>query len=180
MNRPAPGETLYLQPGDVRFGDCHNRLVTLLGSCVSLVFWHPRERLGGMCHYLLPSRQDRRAAGQRLDGRYGDEAIALLLQLIAGSGTRPADYRVHLYGGGDMFPDLNSRKIGHANVALARQLIQTYGLNCVASHVRGVGHRHLHFDIQTGRITLKRGHHSLALSETDSLPPPELPCLPSK
>jgi chemotaxis protein CheD len=29
---------------------------TVLGSCVSITLWHPVKRVGGMCHFLLPTR----------------------------------------------------------------------------------------------------------------------------
>ena len=51
---------------------------TLLGSCVSISLWHPRRKIGGMCHYMLPSRGGCEASAP--DGRYADEVIALMLQ----------------------------------------------------------------------------------------------------
>ncbi len=60
---PAPID-VFLQPGDVYFGDRHTRLRTILGSCVSITLWHPQRLLGGMCHFILPARP---AAGT-LDG----------------------------------------------------------------------------------------------------------------
>lgn len=157
MRKPAGVIEIFLQPGELYFGDRYIRLRTLLGSCVSLVFWHPTLLLGGMCHFMLPSRM--RPRHGELDGRYGDEAIALLLREISDAGARPGDFRVRIFGGGDMFPNLGNktgRRIGSANVELAHHLVDAYGLNCVASHVEGIGHRHLLFDIWTGRVTLKR------------------------
>ncbi|WP_416638624.1 hypothetical protein [Pseudomonas sp. OHS18] len=38
--RPAITE-VYLQPGGYHFGGPYTRVRTLLGSCVSIVLWHP-------------------------------------------------------------------------------------------------------------------------------------------
>lgn len=157
MRKPSGVIEIFLQPGELYFGDRYTRLRTLLGSCVSLVFWHPTLLLGGMCHFMLPSRSRPRSGA--LDGRYGDEAVALLLHEIADVGARPTDFRVRIFGGGDMFPKLSAkggRRIGSANVEIAHHLVEAYGLNCVASHVEGIGHRHLLFDIWTGRVTLRQ------------------------
>jgi len=37
---------IFLQPGELYFGDRHTRIRTVLGSCVSVVFWHPEKLLG--------------------------------------------------------------------------------------------------------------------------------------
>ncbi len=47
---------VFLQPGELYFGDGRTRVRTLLGSCVAIAVWHPRLRIGGLCHYMLPSR----------------------------------------------------------------------------------------------------------------------------
>ena len=49
--------TVFLHPGECYFGGGPTRIATLLGSCVSITVWHPRLLVGGMCHYMLPSRQ---------------------------------------------------------------------------------------------------------------------------
>ncbi len=148
---------IYLQPGELYFGDRRVRLRTLLGSCVSLVFWHAGRRIGGMNHFMLPSRT--RPAGAALDGRYGDEAVALLLQAIQASGTRVQDYRVHLVGGGDMFPRLGRQpdgSVGERNVEAARRLLAEHGLQCHGEHVGGSGHRNLIFDICSGQVAVRQ------------------------
>ena len=75
---------IFLHPGDWYFGDKHHKVRTLLGSCVSITLWHPKAKLGGMCHYLLARRTDRRSAA--LSGRYGDEAMLLMLHEVLASG----------------------------------------------------------------------------------------------
>jgi len=166
MRKPDGVVEIFLQPGEYYFGDRYTRIRTLLGSCVSLVFWHPERLLGGMCHYLLPTRG--RPPEDGLEGRYGDEAIALMLAEIRASGSRPADYRVRVFGGSDMFPGFTARSatpIGRRNVEAARHLIDAHQLRCVASHVEGSGHRHLLFDIWSGHVTMKQA--ILAPNETN-------------
>jgi chemotaxis protein CheD len=154
-NRPSIAE-VYLRPGDYHFGGPYTRIRTLLGSCVSLVLWHPRAHLGGMSHFMLPARSGSRA---HPDGRYGDEVMSLLREEIDASGTRFSEYQARIFGGGHMFPALLASKrnhIGLQNVEMARKLVTEHGLVCHGEHVGGVGHRNLIFDIWNGQIALKQ------------------------
>ncbi|VXC96538.1 putative chemoreceptor glutamine deamidase CheD 3 [Pseudomonas sp. 8Z] len=155
MPRPAVPHEVYLRPGDLHFTGANTRIRTLLGSCVSLVFWHPRRRLGGMCHYMLPTRGQPTA---KLDGRYGDEAMLLLLEAIHAHGTHASEYHLRIFGGGNMFPSVNGRNkrhIGQQNIDMAYKLLAMHGLRSHGEHVGGTGHRHLIFDISSGQLALK-------------------------
>ena len=69
-------------------------LRTLLGSCIAITIWHPGRRIGGMCHFLLPSRA--RRPGDALDGRYGDEAMEAMMDLLKLTQTKPSEYAAGL------------------------------------------------------------------------------------
>lgn len=159
MRMPDGVVEIFLQPGEWYFGDKHTRIRTVLGSCVSAVFWHPGARVGGMCHFMLPTRGERH--GRRPDGRYGDEAFGLLLDEIHRAGLDTSGVRVRLFGGGDMFPGVvsgaTSKSVGRQNVEAALRLVERHRLLCSATHVEGYGHRHLVFDVWSGRVTMRHG-----------------------
>ncbi|QEW08416.1 chemotaxis protein CheD [Nitrincola iocasae] len=156
MLEPEHFIEIFLQPGDLYFGGQHTRIRTLLGSCVSLVIWHPHLRVGGMCHFMLPGRV--RSPQTGLDGRYADEAMELLLLDIGKMGARPSEYQLKIFGGGNMFPGIMRTDVSHIgfkNVQTARELIARYGFTCVSEHVEGCGHRYLIFDIWSGFVSLR-------------------------
>jgi hypothetical protein len=70
LHKPEFFIDIFLQPGEFYFGDHETRIRTLLGSCVAITMWHPRLRIGGMCHYLLPMHRGR-SGKTELDGRGG-------------------------------------------------------------------------------------------------------------
>ncbi|WP_431480732.1 chemotaxis protein CheD [Pseudomonas thivervalensis] len=147
---------IFLQPGELYFGDRYTRIRTLLGSCVSMVCWHPKRLIGGMSHFMLPTRP--LPSANELDGRYGDEAIALMLREASLQGVSLTEFRIQLFGGGDMFPAIGRQKgnqVGKKNVEAAKQLLQAHGLSCSGAHVEGVGHRNLIFDLWSGHVSLK-------------------------
>lgn len=159
MRAPSDFVEIFLQPGDFYFGDADTRIRTLLGSCVSITLWHPTLRIGGMCHYLLPTCDSQKARGTEPDGRYGDEAIQLFVREISARGTKPEEYEAKVFGGGNMFPRLARQSatmdIGNRNIALAKSALEQLGLTVKAKHVGDAGHRAIIFDVWSGDVWVK-------------------------
>lgn len=151
---------VFLDPGGFFFGGSRERVRTLLGSCVAITLWHPRMAIGGMAHFMLPSRSAPSKTAQRLDARYADEALALFRERMAVAGTRPEDYEAKLFGGANMFPGIRRNDpdcvtVSCRNVQVARRMVQEHGFTLAAEHLGGTGHRSLVFDLQDGAVYLK-------------------------
>lgn len=154
---------VFLQPGEVYFGDRTTRIRTVLGSCVAITVWHPRHKIGGMCHYMLARRKLRHVG--ELDGRYADEALQLLLREIAAAGGNPREYIVKLFGGGNMFvhaspPTKHSINVADDNVVAGRALLARHSFSVSAEHLGGHGHRQVIFEIGTGDVWVRK--HGIA------------------
>jgi chemotaxis protein CheD len=160
MKKSAHTIEIFLKQGEVYFGDRDTRIRTVLGSCVAITMWHPDLLIGGMCHYMLPSRHprgkkfhcrirdsaigfpSRRATDKKeLDGKYADEALELMFTEIQRSGT-------------------------HADIEVVSQLLAHNGLKVRAEHLGGVGHRNLIFDISNGHVWMR--HQTPAHSPCDN------------
>jgi chemotaxis protein CheD len=152
-----PGQTVHLLAGQLYFGHRATHIKTLLGSCVAVTLWHPERKLGGMCHFLLPNRK--RQHGTPHDGRYGDEALAMLVEAIERAGTRPQDYESHLYGGADTMPDQVGIKfnIGERNIEQGWSLIDHYGFTLQAIDVGDHIPRTVLLNLKDGRVEMRRG-----------------------
>ena len=151
---PQDIETVVLKAGDFHFGGQYTRISTLLGSCVSITLWHPRKRIGGMCHYMLTERQ--RPPGALPDGRYANEAFELFLQHVVREGTKPPEYQAKMFGGACMFENSagGSIDIGGKNIEYGQALLQAHNIAVISSHVGGSGRRKLHFDLWSGEVWL--------------------------
>ena len=148
---------VFLQPGGFHFGSGRTRISTLLGSCISITLWHPARLVGGMCHFMLPSRGQ--SAGVALDGRYADEALVLFDREVAKAGSRPGDYQVKVFGGGNMLTRADDSSelmdIAARNIESAYALLARHGYRPAAlAHCGGKGHRKLIFDLWTGHVWL--------------------------
>ncbi|MFG6488706.1 chemotaxis protein CheD [Roseateles sp. BYS78W] len=156
--KPAD-KTIVLLPGEHFAGDEHYRVSTLLGSCVSIVLWQPQRRLGAMSHFVLadgPSPSPDRA----LNGRYGNEALALMLDNLRALGVAPGDCQAKVFGGGAMFgnnPQVLLPDVGRKNGEAARELLQRHGIPIVSESLFGGGHRQIIFSIRTGEVWMRHG-----------------------
>jgi len=157
-----PGQHLALMPGQMHFGAEVASLSTLLGSCVALTLWHPQRRLGGMCHFLLPSRQ--RRSDEAPDGRYGDEAVDAMVRLLRQAGTEPAAYECHLYGGADTLGGHNGSKfnIGERNIEKGWQLVDHHGFQLVGVDVGEDVPRSVRLTLASGEVQMRRCSGSAA------------------
>jgi len=157
-SKPDHVVEIVLNPGDFYFGGANTRIRTLLGSCVSITMWHPLRLIGGMCHYMLPSRNVKRFG--KLDGRYADEAMLMFFQAAVRFDTDPGDYIVKLFGGGNMFPHRIKKRgcadIAHKNAEAALVLTERYGFKIAAQNMGGSGHRQVVFDIWSGDVWVRQ------------------------
>lgn len=147
-------QEINLTPGELWFGGGDVRVRTLLGSCVAVTVWHPRRRLGGMCHYMLPERTGVR--GAKGDGRFAGDALDWLVRRMIETGSRPCEYEAKLFGGGRMFELAPGARVDGVtdihgrNAAAARSLAAHYGLCVRGEHLGGSGHRQVVFELPTG------------------------------
>ena len=151
-----PAACLNLLAGQLYFGHRVQELRTLLGSCVGLALWCPTRRLGGMCHYLLPDRA--RPPGTPRDGRYGAEALEMMVEAMKAAGARPQEFEAHLYGGADTLSDRTGMRfnVGARNIELGWSLIDQYGLQLMDVDVGDQCPRHVRLSLVDGQVTLRR------------------------
>jgi chemotaxis protein CheD len=150
---------IFLQPGELFVGDSSFQIRTILGSCVSITLWHSRLRVGGMSHFLLPTRAGKQGSAG-LDGRYGDEALNLMIHDLKAAGVSHAQCEAKIFGGGNMFPGNTHARgqrakglaIGKKNGETARKLLNQHGIPVRAECLFGIGHRQIVFDVSKGDV----------------------------
>jgi len=145
---------VFLQPGELFVADANFQIRTILGSCVSITLWHPVALMGGMSHFLLPSR-GKTVPEQELDGRYADEALTLMLKDLKAAGVNHEQCQAKVFGGGNMFPghtQAGDMNVGQRNGEAARLLLQQHGIEVVTESLYGNGHRQVIFTISSGEV----------------------------
>jgi chemotaxis protein CheD len=129
----------------VKFGP--GRLRTILGSCVAVCLWDARLGLGGMNHFLLP----RSASAYVTSLRYGDMAMAELVNALSALGSRPSQLSARVYGGASVLAGLSDAwQLGERNVVFAMEWLTEAGIVVEARDVLGRLARRVEFDLTSG------------------------------
>lgn len=150
-----------IHPGEWYFGVEYERLHTVLGSCVALTAWHPRLKIGGMCHYLLASAPKPNKIGEGHqpeaigDCRYAVYALAQMKKVMQAYADIN-EYQLGLFGGGDMFAYRSPTSIGQDNIAYACQWLKREKLHPIQTEVGGATSRSVMLVLATGEIQLKQ------------------------
>src|SRR5690348_17147276 len=71
-----------------------SKLVTILGSCVSVCLWDEKLKIGGMNHYLLPETVN---DAKSLNGGIGSTQI--LIQTMIRKGASVNNMKARIFGG---------------------------------------------------------------------------------
>lgn len=145
---------IFLHPGDLYFGRAPTIISTLLGSCVAATLWHPREKIGGMCHVILPESPQ-----GKCEMRYGNCAIDEFAKQAAKFKTNAADYEVRIYGGSDMFPDMvksEGMKIGDRNIEKVKELLKHYKFKIKGIDTGGTNSRKVKLDLSNGSVEIRK------------------------
>lgn len=157
-NTPETVTDIMLGPGEFYFGGGRVRINTLLGSCVAITLWQPTLLIGGMCHFLLPG--DHAQQGLAL-GYYAEGAVKLFLQAIKTTATRPREYEVKVFGGGNMFNSMAGKisvtNVSKSNIDAALCALNKKGFVIKASDVGGSCYRKIYMELWTGDVWVKRG-----------------------
>ncbi|BDA79015.1 putative chemoreceptor glutamine deamidase CheD 1 [Leptospira kobayashii] len=165
MDSPNEVRDIFLNPGDFYFGGPDLRLRTLLGSCVSIVLWHPKKKIGGMSHYILPGRNNS-ANMQILEGKYGEEAFLLFLKEIKLTKLPISEFKAKIFGGSDMFSreeeDLklesnftNAKLVGQKNINFAKQILSDHSISVISENTGGSKARKIFFTVWDGEVWLE-------------------------
>lgn len=163
--RASCGQTTVLGAGELYFGQAPALVHTLLGSCVAITLWHPRQRRGGMCHYLLPRREDY-ARNDHGRGHYGSDAIEFFLEQAQRSGCKPSDYEVKVFGGGQMFEALaaktNPIDVADSNVETGMTLLRDNGFRVRSVDTGGARYRKIFLNLESGDVWVRYGKYAQA------------------
>jgi chemotaxis protein CheD len=126
-----------------------------LGSCLGIALHEYRARIGGLGHPLLP--RVREGIRRNRPERYVDGSIQLMMDDILERGGLKRNVSAKLVGGARMFSNMSSEAldIGRRNIEVARDILRAERIRIKAEDVGGSHGRTIHFDVRTGKITIR-------------------------
>ncbi len=136
---------LTLHPGDVALGVRGDRFETLLGSCIAIVLTDPMRTVGTMCH-IVHSR--RLTDDESPSAAYADIALNSMTALLQQHGITARLCEAYVYGGGNMFPQLDIvSDVGEANANWALNTLEDMCVKIIDVDVGGTAYRCLNWTV---------------------------------
>ena len=148
---------IFLSPGEVVSAAEPSLITTVLGSCVAVTLWDKDRQVGGVNHFVLPRGGD--------TTRYGDAAMAELLDGVVARGAHLRSLEAKVFGGAAVLPVGGQGSVGAANVAFALGELSRRGIPIAGRRTGGERGRLLMFNTETGEAFVRW------LAEHEPLPP---------
>ena len=140
-----PGEYYVSMRGEL--------ITTVLGSCVSACVRDSRLGIGGMNHFMLPSR-DRTDHSDPITARYGSFAMETLINDILKNGGRRRNLEVKIFGGGQILAHMTD--IGAKNIHFVKEYLALEKITLNAEDVGGPHPRKVLYYPDEGRVRVKK------------------------
>jgi len=149
-----PGEnTHYLVAGSLFAHEERHIVTTVLGSCVSVCLWDGVRSQGGINHYMLPFWNGEGLASPK----YGNIAIAKLIEKMLDLGSDRRNLRAKVFGGGVVLNVSNPfMNIGERNVQLAEDTLRSENSPVLSADTGGNVGRKLIYNTESGIVLVKR------------------------
>ena len=131
-----------------------------IGSCVGIILYYPRDKIGGLAHIMLPDVETVKNKSNR--AKFANTAIPDLLEKMVELGADRRLVRAKIMGGAHMFGFAKTNRIfniGARNVEKVREVLKTLKLKLIAEDVGGSYGRSLYFYLETGEVRVRTIAH---------------------
>jgi len=162
-------DTIYLHPGELCVCDEPTKVITVLGSCVSVTLFNPRLCLGAICHATLPEcRSTQKCESTCIEAfKFMDCAMRYMLGAFRERGVMNREIEIKIFGGADTLISQSSNTIGSKNIQAALSILREEHLSLVDMDVGDSFGRKLIFFSHTGEVLLKRLRNPNIMGKAD-------------
>lgn len=142
---------IIIDPGEFYVSATQEVISTLLGSCVAACLYDPNTGVIGMNHFLLAYRHHsfNSPVLESEEGRYGLNAMELLINDMMSKGARRNNLHAKCFGGGDVLHlrgEAGGRQsVGGANIDFIREFLESENIPIITADLGGRNGRNVHF-----------------------------------
>lgn len=129
---------------------------TGVGSCIALVLYDDKVKVGAIAHIMLPHSRDVKSI--QYPGKYADTAIEYMIKKMKRKGAHQTRIKAKLFGGSNMFPNImtnHADSIGTLNIKSVMKELKDRDIAIIAQDVGGHLGRSILLDSLTGQVTMK-------------------------
>jgi len=130
-----------------------------LGSCVAIAMYDPQNKIGALCHILLPES----SMYKEIDniGKYADTAVPEAIRQVTAKGANRERLRAKIAGGAKMFELSGVNKmtidVGSRNIEAVKSHLKKHEIPIVADDTGKNYGRTVSFDLETAVLTIRQG-----------------------
>lgn len=130
-------------------------LKTILGSCIGIAIYSPKDRIGGLLHIMLPQLNN----GDMNKAKYANTGIPMLISTIENKyGIKRHTLIAKIAGGANMFSFIKNTNtifdIGNRNIAAVKYLLKDLGIPIVGEDVGANYGRRIEFYLESGKMVI--------------------------
>jgi chemotaxis protein CheD len=147
---------VHVKIGEIKVACAEGTLYAIgLGSCVAVMLYDARQRVGGLAHVMLPQPT---SAPNQLPGRAAPTAIPEMLRIMEAAGARKRGVYARIVGGSAMFESVlpaEGLRLGERNIAAVKQALITARIPLRGEDVGGSFGRSVYFDAANGKVLVR-------------------------
>jgi chemotaxis protein CheD len=130
-------------------------LTYALGSCIGLVIYDSKVKVGGLAHIQLPHSLSGSVRESEGLWAFADKAVPELFQRVYALGANKRSLRIVLTGGASVLDPENFFQIGRKNYLAVKKLLWQSGYIISAEAVGGADWRTVRLEVSTGRVEVQ-------------------------
>jgi chemotaxis protein CheD len=149
---------LVVAVGDMKAGSNDDLLVThALGSCLGLMVYDPKVRVGGLLHAMLPLSKINPEKAQKNPYMFVDTGVPALFKALYEMGGQKKRMIVKAAGCGNPLGKNEMFKIGERNYTVLKKLLWKNNVMLTSEDVGGTASRTVNFTLSDGVTMLSTG-----------------------
>lgn len=147
--------TINVGVADLATSSSPDILKTILGSCIGIAIYSPKDRIGGLLHIMLPQLNN----GDMNKAKYADTGIPMLISTIENRyGIKRHTLIAKIAGGANMFSFIKNTPtifdVGNKNIAAVKYLLKELGIPIVGEDVGANYGRRIEFYLESGKMVI--------------------------
>ncbi|MHC4260452.1 MAG: chemotaxis protein CheD [Planctomycetota bacterium] len=147
-------EIIDVNTGEVKVSGQSTILRSLaIGSCIVVIAYDPRKKVGAMAHVMLPGRAPKRSLEKT---KYAADAIDEMISRMSKAGSNIDDIDVCLVGGGNVLKREDDT-ICKSNIDSTTQLLMKRQIPVRSTVLGGTERKGVFLDVESGTVSYTEG-----------------------
>lgn len=126
-----------------------------LGSCIAVVVYDPRAKVGGMLHFMLAESSIDKKKAMDNPAMFADTGIPLLFKSCYQLGAEKKRMIVKIAGGASILDDSNFFRIGQKNITAVRKIFWKNNVLITAEDTGKNFNRTVELHMADGRVIVR-------------------------